>query len=399
MYVNLKRNYYILVAAMIAMQITVSTIYMVLPIFFSNYGVDKSESGILIAIGTFAGIISSVLAGRYADSHGRKPVLLVGIILYTVVFFLFAILGRDFNSFLVLRFIEGFGYYMTPVAITAMAADSFPKKERGQAMSLYTVSNGIGQMIGPVFAGLFIDAANFNTYFLFCGIFVGISAIIILFFVKETLPTEVKKNGHKSGHTLSPLGIWKGIKNLGPVVGIFFIAVVIYRTGNTMVNPFFSLYLRDELKLDMTSMSTFFAVRALATLIVAPIAGRLSDRIGRKPIFLSGIVALTLTMLGYTYVKTYEQVLIVRILESISNAILMPTTRVYVADLMTPENRGFGMGLYMTIMDEASTMGAIFGGYIADLYSYTTIFQIGASTAVTCLAIVLSKVPEPSQEN
>jgi MFS family permease len=70
MQVNLKRNYYILVAAMIAMQITVSTIYMVLPIFFGNYGVDKGEIGILISVGTFAGIISSVFAGRYADTHG-----------------------------------------------------------------------------------------------------------------------------------------------------------------------------------------------------------------------------------------------------------------------------------------------------------------------------------------
>ena len=209
----------------------------------------------------------------------------------------------------------------------------------------------------------------------------------------------MKSSTHKLGHTLSPTGMWKGLKKLGPIVGIFFAAVLIYRTGNTMVGPFFSLYLKEELKLDMTRMSTFFAVKALATLIVAPIAGRLSDRIGRKPVFLTGMVALTGTMLGYTYVSNYEHVLIVRTFESISNAILMPTTRVYVVDLMTPENRGFGMGLYMTVMDEASTMGAMFGGFIADLYSYTTIFQIGAATAVTCLAIVFAKVPEPSQED
>jgi len=157
--------------------------------------------------------------------------------------------------------------------------------------------------------------------------------------------------------------MWKGLKKLGPIVGLF------------------------------------FAVKALVTLIVAPIAGRLSDKIGRKPVFLTGMIALTGTMLGYTYVSNYEQVLIVRTFESISNAILMPTTRVYVADLMTPENRGFGMGLYMTVMDEASTMGAMFGGFIANLYSYTTIFQIGAATAITGLAIVFAKVPEPSQED
>ncbi|MCJ7573617.1 hypothetical protein MUO93_05060, partial [Candidatus Bathyarchaeota archaeon] len=57
--------------------------------------------------------------------------------------------------------------------------------------------------------------------------------------------------------------------------------------------------------------------------------------------------------------------------------------------------RGFGTGLYMTLVDESSTMGAVFGGWIADLYDFSTIFVIGAATAAVCLAIVLVFVPEP----
>jgi predicted MFS family arabinose efflux permease len=64
---------------------------------------------------------------------------------------------------------------------------------------------------------------------------------------------------------------------------------------------------------------------------------------------------------------------------------------------MRPEIRGFGMGLYMTIVDESSTMGALVGGWIKDAFSFSTIFVIGAVTAFLCFLITLLGVPEPSE--
>jgi DHA1 family multidrug resistance protein-like MFS transporter len=179
------------------------------------------------------------------------------------------------------------------------------------------------------------------------------------------------------------------------MVGVFLAATLIYRTGTTMYNPFFSLYLSDELGLDMTETSYFFAVRALVTLAFAPLAGILADRYGRKPTFILGSGVLVATMIGYVNIDTFQQVLFVRVMESISNAILQPSSRALMADLLTQENRGFGMGFYNTVMDESSTMGAILGGFIAELYGFGVLFIGGAATAAACLAIVLVWVPEP----
>ena len=390
-----RRNYYILIGAMVSMQVTVSTIYMVFPLFFVNYGMSKSAIGILISVGTFAGVISSVLAGRYSDSHGRRPVLLSGVVLYSLVFFLFALAGKDFGTFVVLRFVEGFAYYMTPVVVTTMAADIFPPRQRGKAMSLYSVASAIGQLVGPLFAGVFIEASSYFLYFIFCGAFVAVSAGIVLFFVRETRPQEVAAGRGGSGGNLDPGGLASNIRGLGLVVGVFLAATLIYRTGTTMYNPFFSLYLSDELGLDMRETSYFFAVRALVTLVFAPLAGILADRYGRKPTFILGSGVLVATMIGYANISTFQQVLVVRVMESVSNAILQPSSRALMADLLTQENRGFGMGFYNTVMDESSTMGAILGGFIAELYGFGALFIGGAATAAACLAIVLVWVPEP----
>jgi MFS family permease len=381
---------------MVSMFVTTSTIYMVFPLFFEEYGMSGTRIGLLISIGTFAGIVSSIIAGKYSDSHGRKPILFAGVALYAIVFFLFAFMEKSFTVFAVLRFIEGFAFYMTPVAITTMVADVYPPKQRGKAMSLYTMSNGVGQFVGPLLAGMFLESTSYTTYFIACGAFVSVSAVMIFLLVKETRPehiTELHQTRAKHGINLGTLG--SDIRSLGKYVAIFFVAVLIYRTGNTMVNPFFSLYLK-ELNIDLSSMSYLFAVRALMTLIFAPITGYALDRWGRKPTFLVGMVLLVGTMLGYRSVTDYNSVLIVRAFESISNAVLLTTTRTYAADLMRPEIRGFGMGLYMTIVDESSTMGALLGGWIKDAFSFGTIFVIGAITAAVCLVITLFGVPEPS---
>ena len=391
-----KRNYYLIVLSMVSMFVTTSTIYMIFPLFFEEYGMSGTRIGLLISIGTFAGIVSSIIAGKYSDSHGRKPILFAGVALYAVVFFLFAFMDKSFTTFAVLRFIEGFSFYMTPVAITTMVADIFPPKQRGKAMSLYTMSNGIGQFVGPLLAGVFLESTSYTVYFLACGAFVSVSAVMIFLLVKETRPEHVivhQQTRAKHGVNLKTLG--RDIKSLGKYAGIFFVAVLIYRTGNTMVNPFFSLYLKT-LNIDLSSMSYLFAVRALMTLIFAPITGWALDKYGRKPIFLLGMVMLVGTMLGYRSVSSYNSVLIVRAFESISNAVLLTTTRTYAADLMRPEIRGFGMGLYMTMVDESSTMGALLGGWIKDAFSFGTIFVIGAITAAACLVITFFGVPEPS---
>jgi len=83
---EMKRNYWVLIASMVSLQVTSSTIYMVMPVFFSNYGISMSDNGYLIAVGTFAGVVSAFLAGKYSDTHGRKPILLGGAVVYAIVF-------------------------------------------------------------------------------------------------------------------------------------------------------------------------------------------------------------------------------------------------------------------------------------------------------------------------
>lgn len=382
---------------MVSLQVTSSTIYMVMPVFFSNYGISMSDNGYLIAVGTFAGVVSAFLAGKYSDTHGRKPILLGGAVVYAIVFFLFAALSKDFGTFLILRFVEGFGFYAMPVMVTAMAADIFPVKERGRAMGLYSMSSGMGQLIGPLVAPLLIQGSDFNVYFLFSGGFVVVSAIAMAMFVKETLPPQLRVVRKEGGKRIDVKGFLSSVRGLGLVVGVFLAAVLLYRTGYTMIDPFFSLYLKEVVGVDLSSMSYFFALRAVCTMVFAPLAGWIADRYGRKPAFLTGIALTVVTLVGYTRISGFTDVLLIRALDATGSVILLTSIRTFMADLLAPEVRGFGMGLYSTVTQESSTMGAIFGGVVIDMYGFNMVFLVAATAAALSLIVVQLWVPEPAR--
>jgi MFS family permease len=378
------------------MQITSSTIYMTLPLFFSSVGMGKSENGLLISIGTFAGIISGLIAGSMSNRFGRKKILVLSAFIYSSTFYMLVFMGHDFTSLIFSRFLAGIGFYMMPVMVTTMAADIFPIRMRGRAMALYGSSGGIGALIGPLTTPYLVYGNDYTLYFIFSGSSVLASAIAMIFLVKETLPEEVKAMVIASRGDKVDVGRFlRSVKGLGIIVAIFLVAILFYRTGYTMIDPFLSLYLRDVIHLDLNSVSYVYALRALCTIIFSQTAGWLTDRYGRKTMLLVGLGMTVITTFSYTITSTFFQMLFLRVWDAAASAALLTAIRTLMADLLSPEMRAFGMGLHSAITQQSSTVGSIFSGYVIDSFGYNTTFYTATSLCMISLIIVLIKVPEP----
>jgi len=393
-----RKNFNIMIASTIVMQITSSTIYMVLPLFFSSVGLSNADNGLLISIGTFAGIVSGLVAGALSNRYGRKNILVLSGFIYSSTYFMLVFMGHDFTSLMISRFIAGIGFYMMPVAVTTMAADIFPYKDRGKAMALYGVSGGVGALIGPLITPFLVFGSDYTWYFVFSAVSILLSAIAMIFLVKETLPEEIKqKSMMSSGKKVDVKGFLISIKGLGIVVAIFLVAVLVYRTGYTMIDPFLSLYLMEVLHLDLGSTSYIFALRALFTIIFSQASGWLTDKYGRKTMFLIGLGMTVITTFSYTITSTFIQMLFLRAWDAAATAITLTAIRTLVADLLSPEMRGFGMGLYSAITQQSSTVGSIFSGFIIDAYGFNTTFYSATIMCLVALVIVLIWIPEPGR--
>jgi MFS family permease len=271
--------------------------------------------------------------------------------------------------------------------------------ERGRMMALSSMTSGIGQLVGLLLAPYLITGNDFNVYFIFSGTFVVISCVTMALFFKETLPPELRVRTEKKTSNSRIKEFIESTKSLGILFAIFLAAILLYRTGYTMIDPFFSIYLKDVLKLDLSSTSYLFALRAVCILAFAPVAGYLTDRWGRKPTFLLGMGLTVIALIAYTQMRGAGDIYLIRGFDAIASVILLNSFRTYTADLLAPNVRGFGMGLYSTISQESSTVGAIFGGYIIDALGYNQVFLVAAGLSAIALFIVKLRVPEPPRNN
>jgi len=272
-------------------------------------------------------------------------------------------------------------------------------KDRGKAMALFSTSGGIGSLIGPLISPYLISGNDYTFYFLFSGGFVLVSAIAMSLFVRETLPESLKRRAKVSTiKRVDAGGFLRSVRSLGVVVGVFLVAILIYRTGYTMIDPFFSLYLKDVLRLDLSLTSYIFALRATCTILFSPLAGVLIDRYGRKRSILLGLGMTVITLVGYTFVNGFYPILLLRAWDAVAMALLLTAINTLMADLLSPEMRGFGMGLQSSITQQSSTVGSLFSGFIIDVSGYNAVFYIAAALCFFALIIAQIWVYEPRRE-
>ncbi len=135
------------------------------------------------------------------------------------------------------------------------------------------------------------------------------------------------------------------------------------------------------------------AVYSLAQFIFAPIWGRLSDHIGRRPIMVLSLAGSVVGYLMFAYSTTLIWLFISRILSGVASANIS-TANAIVADVMPPEKRTKGMGL----VGAAIGLGFVFGPALAGLFvgqdDYTLPFLIAAGLSALDLVLVIFLLPE-----
>jgi multidrug resistance protein len=167
--------------------------------------------------------------------------------------------------------------------------------------------------------------------------------------------------------------------NLPPLI-IVFLTVFIDLLGFGIIIPLLPFYAESfgATALTVGLLATSFS---LMQFIFAPVWGRLSDRVGRRPIILLGLLGSCLSYLGFGIATTLTSLFVARIFAGIAGANI-PTAQAVVADLTTPENRAKGMGLVGAAFGLGFIFGPAIGGFLSQYgYSVPAYFASGLSLA------------------
>ncbi|CAM3826427.1 MFS transporter [Mesobacillus zeae] len=181
---------------------------------------------------------------------------------------------------------------------------------------------------------------------------------------------------------------------------LLFAVMFLVMVGFGIIIPVMPFY-AEQLGASPTQLGLLMAVYSLMQLLFAPMWGRISDRIGRKPVIMVGIAGLAISFFLMALSTQLWMLFAARIIGGLLSSANMPTVMAYVADVTSNEDRGKGMG----IIGAAVGLGFIFGPAIGGLFSQnnlaTPFYLAGASSLLTfvLVAIVLKESLSPEQRH
>jgi MFS family permease len=122
-----------------------------------------------------------------------------------------------------------------------------------------------------------------------------------------------------------------------------------------------------------------FGVQGVTSFLSKPIMGRASDRLGRRPLILIGLLICAATFVLIPQVTAFPVLILLASLFGYGEAVVSSSTSALVADVSDIKRLGAGMGMQGTIMDIGHASGPLLAGFLIALFGYSTTFAVIAA--------------------
>lgn len=181
------------------------------------------------------------------------------------------------------------------------------------------------------------------------------------------------------------------LRNRGAML-LLMLNIFLAFTGIGLVVPIMPTYM-NELGIGGSIVGLLVAAFSLTQLILSPLAGGLSDRMGRKKIIVGGLVVFALSELLFGLAESSWLLFASRMLGGAGAAMIMPAVMAYVADTTSMEERAKGMGLINAAITTGFIIGPGLGGYLAELGIRVPFFAAAGAAAIVAV-LTLFVLPE-----
>ena len=365
-----------------------------LPKYARDYGATKTQVGFMMGLFAVVRIFFSPLGGWLADKIGRKPLMVLGMFMYTLVMFLFGTADSVAEIFLYRGAQGAASGLVWPIAMTYIG-DIVKEDERGKAMGLYSITFASGNAVGPIMGG--VIASKFSLSYAFYGtsLLALISGLMIFFGVKESYKGQIRKKTRKQ----SALSILKdfNLKKITPHPKTFLGLTVGSFTvffGLAMFFPMLPLFGNEILGFnDMDIALMFTAMGIIQVLFMFP-AGSLADRVGHKKMILTGSL-ISSVFCGVIAIATgFYSLLFIVILYTMGRSIARPSFPAFVTSLTPTQHRGKGMGIYTFAQNLSWAFGSVASGIIADSMGLRFPFVVALVIGLIGVGILLFTVDD-----
>jgi len=356
-------QYQVLVIILLALtQFTVVLDFMVMSplgdMLIKSMSLSTSQFGFAVSGYAFSAGIAGFLTAGFADKFDRKKLLLffyIGFIAGT----LFCGLAHTYPMLLAARIITGlFGGVIGSISL-AIVADLFPLHQRGRAMGFMQMGFGASQVLGIPISLYIANHWGWQSPFL---MIVGLATIVwISTMLKlEPIAQHLKLKSEKTALA----HLWHTIRQREYRVG--FLMTALLSLGGFMMMPWGSAFAVNNLHVTYEQLPLLFMVSGLASLVIMPLIGRMSDKLSKVKIFTVAAASMMVIIVVYTNLTPVPFIYILLLNVLMMTAIMsrIVPAMALVSALPKMQDRGAFMSINSSLQQIAGGIAAGVGGLI-----------------------------------
>ncbi|MWB97300.1 DHA2 family efflux MFS transporter permease subunit [Agromyces seonyuensis] len=345
-----------------------------------------------------------LITGRLGDRFGPKRLYLIGLAVFTLSSLWCGFAGT-IEMLIAARVVQGLGAALMTPQTMAVITRIFPPTQRGGAMAIWGATSGVALLVGPILGGVLVDAAGWQWIF-FVNVPVGIVGFLLAWRLVPDLPTHPHRFdwfgvalsavgmfllifGIQEGGTydwngwiialiaggvlvLAGFVVWQRFNRSEPLLplalfrdrnfslanaGITLVGLAI--TGFALPLTFYFQVARG---LEPTQSALMLAPMAIAALVMAPLVGRLNDRIDPKWLAIPGFALVVVSLVLYAVLLTPDRPLWVLLIPSAilglgQSGVWAPLASTATRNL-PPQQAGAGSGVYNMTRQIGGVLGS-----------------------------------------
>ncbi|MBN1429180.1 MAG: MFS transporter [Anaerolineae bacterium] len=357
-----SKNVWILSATLVIIMLGYGMVQPLFPFLVKQFGASGKDLGLLISAYAVMQLIFAPLWGGLSDRVGRKPILAIGILGYSLAMLLFG-LSTEWWMLFLSRTLSGILSSATLPTAMAYISDSTSEKERGSSMGILGAAMAVGVILGPGIGGWLARVSLSTPFFLGSGI-AFLSFLSVWIWLPESLLPELRRTTQDKP-PIFQLTYWREALR-GPLAGLLLLTLMV-SFGMTNFQGIFGLYALQRYGYGSEQIGGIFMILGCAMLLAQGVlTGVLIKRLGEVAVIRLSLIVTVVGFLLMTLATTYLTVLLTTSIFILAIALLGPALNALISE-RTSMPQGITMGLANVFTSLGRIVGPIWAGYVFDL--------------------------------
>ena len=347
----------------------------IMPTYLKTFGAAGQALGFIIALMSFAQFIFSPVAGNLSDRHGRKNLIIFGLIVNGL-----SQIGMGLSTELwmlyLCRFFTGVGSAFIIPPVMAYVADITTKGERGKAMGWIGAAISLGFMIGPGIGG-FLSNVSLHFPFYFAG-GATIVAAIMSFFILPSVKPVVQALASKGDNLFKQM-----VLSFKTSYFVLLLVVFVFSFGISNFQSTLTMFLTYKFNYTPSDIAIVMTLGGFVGVIIQGFAiERLFNLFGEMKIILFSLLMAAISLYGLLFVSEFYIILLVATIFATATTLIRPAVNTLISKTAGKE-QGYAAGMNNAYMSLGNMIGPALAGTLFDWHMNIP-FTFGALILLGC---------------